>query len=82
MHEGNATPETPCFNSLAEIMLHFDKVPFEQFSNDLNHWFETSCLEKAKDDAAFRELGGADFPEQLRPLVERLFRDAEKADIG
>ena len=70
--------DVPNFQSLAQIMEHFSKVPFDQFKEDLNHWFKLQCSEKALIDEQFRKIGGADFPEALSQLVERIYSEAEE----
>jgi hypothetical protein len=64
----------PRFDSLAEIMEHFSKVPFEQFKKELDDWFYQSLSEKGKDLNSLNCEGVSD---QLKLLVQQIYQEAE-----
>lgn len=77
MCEESSENTTPCFNSLAEIMEHFHRVPLEQFKCDLNNWFYKSLNEKKIDLARLNDESTPCFPETLKQFVEEIYKQAE-----
>jgi hypothetical protein len=62
----------PSFNSLTEIISHFHNVPFNDFKNDLDKWFDDqmeSNGELSANDIAFCE--------QIKLLASTLYAKAE-----
>jgi hypothetical protein len=65
----------PTFNSLSEIMSHFNNVPFDDFKKDLDKWFDDQM--KSKGDMSANDIA---FCVQIKTLASKLYAKAENIE--
>jgi hypothetical protein len=63
------------FNSLSEIMLHFNHVPFNDFKNDIDNWFDDQM--KSNGEMSANNIA---FCEQIKLLAKKLYAKAESIE--
>jgi len=76
MEELNTSNQSIEFGSLTEIMERFQSVPYEQFQQELQNWFEHNLV-KQKGLSGTKELQAS--PDFLQPfsLVSKIYHQAE-----
>jgi hypothetical protein len=74
LHNSTSNPD---FSSLAGIMEHFSKVPFDQFKQELDKWFYESFKAKNIDINSLNRESGSNLPDHLKILVQQIYLEAE-----
>lgn len=69
------SPVPSTFSSITEIMEHFRTVPYEQFQQELQSWFEQGLAKQRAVNPVDRQAPPA-FA-NLRELVSFIYHDAE-----
>lgn len=69
--------KSPNFKSLAEVMEHFSKVPFETFKKDLNEWFLNALTDQK---SGLLEVNPGVNLAGLLNFAENMFKVAEEMD--
>jgi len=80
MNELDDSVYKPDFSTLAGIMEHFSKVPFEQFKKELDEWFYQSLQGKDKDLNSLNCEDASKLPDQLKLLVQQIYKEAEELE--
>lgn len=55
MDELKLSNQTPTFSTLTEIMERFRAVPYEEFQQELQAWFERGLADQGMDQAALEQ---------------------------
>lgn len=74
MDEQNFNPP-PSFTTLTEIMERFQTVPYKQFQQELQSWFEQSLAKKK--DITTEELHRSPDFQELLGMIAKLYHQAE-----
>jgi len=80
MNELDDSIYKPDFSTLAGIMEHFSKVPFEQFKKELDEWFYQSLQGRGNDLNSLNCEDTSKLPDQLKLLVQQIYEEAEKLE--
>ena len=75
MDAQSALPEMPEFNSLTEIMERFNAVPYDQFQQELNDWFNRN-LAKSQNGSELQNIKSSGIG-NLPALVSEIYHRAE-----
>ncbi|SDH49599.1 hypothetical protein [Mucilaginibacter gossypii] len=76
MDEQSNSNQPPSFTTLTDIMERFQTVPYDQFQQELQSWFEQS-LAKQKGLNNAEELQQCPDLQQLLALVAKIYHRAE-----
>jgi hypothetical protein len=75
MDERSASKNPPSFTTLTDIMERFQTVPYDQFQQELQSWFEQN-LAKQKGLTTAELQKSPDF-QQLLALIAKIYHQAE-----
>jgi len=75
--ETRSKPTNPDFSTLTGIMDHFQKVPFEQFKNDLDNWFKTEWAERRQTSANSADCS---LPDNFEEFIKNIYMLAERKE--
>jgi hypothetical protein len=80
VHSSKPIQEQPDFSTLTGIMTRFAEVPYAQFKQELNEWFQTSLSAKGIDFSHLINNGNEHLPALLDQLVSYIYAHAERAN--